>query len=173
MALPLLRDVLHGPPRWRRRRPARVPRLTHVQGLPARHARAGEVVQAQDGRVLGGVAHARRGRRVAPRALRRRDLARARPRRPHLPQRRARRLLVHGALGDVEGAVGADGPNPRPGRRRLRRRDGIRQRGAAQLAGNARPEVRLPRVLPGQEVHDLAPKAPGCVSSSRFEQNGQ
>lgn len=64
-----------------RHRPARVPRLAHVQGLAVGDARAGKVLQAQGGQVLGGVADARRGRRVAPRPPRRRDLARTRPRR--------------------------------------------------------------------------------------------
>ena len=123
--------------------------MAHVRGPAAGDARAGEVVQAQDGRVLGGLADARPGRRAAPRALRRRDLARTRPRRAHMPQRRARRLLVHGPVGDLEGAVGADGPDPRAGRRHRRRRDGLRRRSAAQLAGDEGPEVRLPRVLPG------------------------
>lgn len=101
VALPLLRRVVHDPPRRRRRRPAGVPRMAHVQGDAAGDARPGKVLQAKDGPVLGGVADARRGRRVAPRPLRGRDLAGARPRRAHLPQRRARRLLVHGAIVSV------------------------------------------------------------------------
>ena len=161
VALPLLRRVVHDPPRRRRRRPAGVPRMAHVQGDAAGDARPGKVLQAKDGPVLGGVADARRGRRVAPRPLRGRDLAGARPRRAHLPQRRARRLLVHGAIGDVARLVRPHGPDPRPGRRRRRRRDGLRERRAAQLAGHEGPEVRVPRVLPGQEVHDLAPQAAG------------
>ena len=55
-----------------------------------------------------------RGRRVAPRPLRGRDLACARPRRAHLPQRRARRLLVHGAIGDVARLVRPHDPTPAP-----------------------------------------------------------
>ena len=39
--MPVLRGDPHGPPRRRRCRPARVPRLAQVQGLPARHAGQG------------------------------------------------------------------------------------------------------------------------------------
>lgn len=67
------------------------------------------VLQAQDGRVLGGLANARPRRRAPPRALRRRDLGRARARGAHMLQRREGGLLVHGEVGELEGVVVTDG----------------------------------------------------------------
>lgn len=64
-----------------------------LQGLPGGDAGRWTVLQAQDGRVLGGLANAPPRRRAAPRALRRRDLGRARPRSAHMLQRRPGRVL--------------------------------------------------------------------------------
>ena len=139
----------------------RVPRVAPLQGLPGGDAGRRAVLQAQDGRVLGGLAHARPRRRAAPRALRRRDLGRARPRGAHMLQRRAGGLLVHGEVGELEGVVGPHVADPGARGGRHRRRERVRQGRARDLAAHQGPEVRLPRLLAGQALHDDAAEAPG------------
>lgn len=79
----------YGSQRWRRTacgasmtvrygdKAGRAPRVAPLQGLPGGDAGRRAVLQAQDGRVLGGLAHARPRRRGTPRALRRRGLPQA------------------------------------------------------------------------------------------------
>lgn len=86
---------------------------------------------------------------MTPRALRRRGLAHARPRRAHLPLQRAYRLLIHGPLGDAERLVRPHVPGSLPGHRRRRWAHGLRERGAVQLAVDEGAEMRLPPILPG------------------------
>lgn len=126
-----------------------VPGMAHLQGHPALDARARAHVQEEDRCVLEGMAHARADRRDASSALRRRDLARARPRGAHRARRGARRVMVHGAVGDLEGLGGADGARLSAGRGGVRWRDGLREGKAPVVAGHAGAEVPLPRVLAG------------------------
>ena len=96
--------------------------MAAVEGHAARDVRRRPDLQAQDRGVLGGLAHARARRGGPPRPFRRRDLARGAPGRADLLQRRARRLVVHGGIRELEGVVGAHGadtgarrPCARPG----------------------------------------------------------
>ena len=73
-----------------------VPRVASLEGLAGHDAGRRAVLQPQDGRVLGGLAHARPRRRAPPRAPRRRDRGRARPRGAHMLQWREGGLPVHG-----------------------------------------------------------------------------
>lgn len=139
----------------------RVPRVAPLQGLPSGDAGRRAVLQAQDGRVLGGLAHVRPRRRAPPRALRRRYLGRARPRRAHMLQRREGGLLVHGKVGELEGVVGPHGADPGARGGRHRRRERVRQGRARDLAAHQGPEVHLPRLLAGQALHDDAAEATG------------
>lgn len=138
-----------------------VPRAAPLQGLPGGDAGRREVLQAQDGRVPGGPADARPRRRAPPRALRRRDLGRARARGAHLLQRREGGLLVHGEVGGLEGVVGPHGADPGARGGRRRRRGRVREGRARGLAAHQGPEVHLPRLLAGQALHDGAAEAPG------------
>lgn len=135
--------------------------MAPLEGLAGRDAGRRAVIQAQDGRVLGGLAHARPRRRAPPRALRRRGLGRARPRRAHMLQRREGGLLVHGKVGELEGVVGPHGADPGARGGRHRRRERVRQGRARDLAAHQGPEVRLPRLLAGQALHDDAAEAAG------------
>ena len=76
-----------------------VPRVAPLEGLAGHDAGRRALLQAQDGRVLGGLAHARPRRRAPPRALRRRDLGRARPRGSHMLQRHGPRCARDGTPG--------------------------------------------------------------------------
>lgn len=86
-----------------------VPRVAPLEGLAGHDAGRRAVLQAQDGRVPGGLADARPRRRAPPRAPRRRDPGRARARGAHMLQRREGGLLVHGKVGELEGVVVTDG----------------------------------------------------------------
>lgn len=118
----------------------RVPRVAPLQGLPGGDAGRRAVFQAQDGRVLGGLADARPRRRAAPRALRRRDLGRARPRGAHMLQRRESGLLVHGQVGELEGVVGPHGAGIGARGGRHRRRGGF-----AKTVRETWPRTRVQR----------------------------
>lgn len=165
--VPGLRGFGHGLLRRHGGEARGVPGVAHLQGHPALDARAGAHVQEEDRRVLARLADARADRRGPPGALRRRDLARPRPRGADRPRRGARGVVVHGAGGGLEGLGGPDGADPGPGGGGVRRRDRVRERAAARLAGRAGAEVPLPRVLAGEEVHDLAAEAPGGQGALR------
>ena len=138
-----------------------VPLVAVLQGDPARDARAGKGLQEEDGRVLAGVAHAAPDGRGAQGRLRGRDIPGARPRGPHRVLRRARAVLVHGAVRDLEGLGGAALADPGALRRGHGRRERLRAGRARHLAGDAGPALRVPRVLPGEALHDLAPAPAG------------
>ena len=78
-----------------------VPRAAPLEGLAVHDAGRRAVLQAQDGRVLGGLAHARVRRRGPQGRLRRRHIPRQGPRRPHRavaevwPQTMVQRCLWH------------------------------------------------------------------------------
>lgn len=119
----------------RHRRPLRrVPVVASVEGHAARDARRRPDLQAQDRGVLGGLAHAGARRRVPPGPLRRRDLARGTPGRADLLQRGSGGLVVHGAIRELEGVVGAHGADTGARRRGHRRRQRLRQGRARGLA---------------------------------------
>ena len=128
-----------------------VPRVAPLEGLAGRDAGRRAVLQAQDGRVLGGLAHARPRRRAPPRALRRRDLGRARPRRAHMLQRREGGLLVHGEVGELEAWSALMAPIPAP-----------RWSSPTAGAGSPRPCAR-PGRAPGSRG---APSTPSRRSSA-------
>ena len=136
-------------------------RVAPLEGLPGGDAGRRTVLQAQDGRVLGGLANARPRRRAPPRALRRRDLGRERPRRAHMLQQRETGLLVHGKVGELEGMVGPHVADPGARGGRHRRREQVRQGRARDLTAHQGPEMHLPRLLAGQALHHDAAEAPG------------
>lgn len=113
--------------------------MAPLEGLAGGDAGRRAVLQAQDGRVLGGLADARPRRRAPPRALRRRDLGRARLRGAHLLQRREGGLLVHGEVGELEGVVGPHGADSGARGGRHRRRERVRQGRARALPHRVRP----------------------------------
>ena len=162
-----VRRLDHGLVRRHRREARGVPGMAHVEGHPALDARAGAHVQEEDRRVLARLVHARADGRGPPGALRRRHLARPRPRRADRLRRRARGLVVHGAGGGIEGVGGADGAHPGPGRGGVRRRGGLREGEAPRMAAHEGPEVPLPRVLAGEALYDDEAEAPGGQGALR------
>ena len=93
--------------------------------------------------------------------------ARGAPGRADLLQRRARRLVVHGGIRELEGVVGAHGADTGSRRRGHRRRERLREGRARDLAPDQGPEMRVPRVLPGQKVHDDKAEASGGPGAVR------
>ena len=143
------------------RQPQEVSVATAAEGRAARNALRRPDFQAQDRGVLGGLAHAGARRRVPPGPLRRRDLARGTPGRADLLQRGSDGLVVHGAIRELEGVVGAHEADTGARRRGRRRRQRLRQGRARGLAPDQGAEMPVPRVRPGQEVHDDEAEAPG------------
>ena len=79
----------------------------------------------------------------------------------HSAERRARALLASGQVRDPA-RLRRTPPRHRPSRDgRHRRRVGVHQSGEGGLAWNPGPKMPLPRVLPGETLHDLHTEAPG------------
>ena len=135
--------------------------MAALQGEAARHARRRPDVQAPCGALLEDMARPRARRRDPP----------GRPRRRHPPvqgggrargaERRARALMASGQVRDLARLREA-APRHRPSRDgRHRRRAGVRQGGEGGVARHPGPKMPLPRVLPGEALHDLQAEAPG------------
>ena len=169
MEMRRLRRIDHRAPRRHRRPLRRVPVVASVEGHAARDARRWPDLQAQDRRVLGGLAHAGARRRVPPGPLRRRDLARGTPGRADLLQRGSGGLVVHGAIRELEGVVGAHGADTGARRRGHRRRQRLRQGRARGLAPDQGAECLFhayaqvkrctttrPKLQAGRELYQIA-----------------
>ena len=103
----------------------------------------------------------------APRRVRRRDIPRQGRRRARRLQRRPRALLVPRQSRDVEGLEGAALQDSAAGHGGNGRRQRVRQGRGRALARDQGPEMPVPRVLPGEEVHDEPPEAAGGQGAVR------
>lgn len=161
MALPVVRRQRHAFQRRGGQGARGLRRLAALARDAGRYAGARPNLQAEGRPLLADMADAGGGGRGLPRRLRRRHLDRARLRGAHSLQRRARAVVAPRARRDdrrVALAALAHRPARHGGHRRRQR---LRLGGRGRMAEDEGPEMRVPRVLPGQEAYDVEAQAAG------------
>ena len=155
MALPVLRLVVGAQDRQLGQEARNVPGLAPVAAHAGRDVLLEVDLQAPDLRVLGDMADCAGNRRGLRRRAPRRHMAGARGGGAGGKEPRARARLAAGPQRVLRGMGGADGAGARARHGRHRRRHGLRQGRQGRVSRNQDPEVHVPRVLPGQAIHDL------------------
>ena len=145
----------------------RVSGVAALKGEAGGHAWPGAHVQEARGRILADLAHAGTRGRGSSGTLPRRHLARPEPRRADSLRRQVRGLVVHGRVGNLKGLGGTHGAHPGTGRGGVRWRNRVRFGGPPDMAAHESPEVPVPCVFAGEEVHDHEGKALGLQRALR------
>lgn len=163
MALRELRDVLRPPQRHLGTRPRGLHLLAAVEeGLAGRLPGRGRTFRRRTAAFWGGVWPMPEAvRRGAPRRVRGRDMGDPERGGADRLHGAPRSLLAPRARRDERRVEVAAVESGAARRRRHRRRQQVRQGRRGRIAPHQGAEVRLPRVLPGQALHDNQAKAPG------------